>query len=71
MLCLTDVTDGDVLMLAVQRDVKFGTANLSAIFDAFENLAFGSVTGSSVLRTLKQGDAYTAIVQKRKYILGS
>ena len=55
-------------MLAVRRDVKFGTANITGLFDAFEKLAFGSVNMNSVLRTLKQGDAYSAIVQKRWWI---
>ena len=58
-------TAGDYLLLAVRYNVKFGTVDLSAIYDAFETLAFGKVTGNSVLRTLKEFDAYAAIVHKR------
>jgi len=65
----TDVTEGDVLMMASQKYIRqpIDSMNLPQVFDALETLIHGEVTRDSVLRTIDGlGETYAMVYKKGK-----
>ncbi|KAL3861031.1 hypothetical protein ACJMK2_007122 [Sinanodonta woodiana] len=61
---ITELANGEVLLFSLRRNMIVDF-NLAAIYNAFETLAFGRVTGTSKLRALKNNkSAYAALLYK-------
>jgi hypothetical protein len=62
---ITDVTDGDVLMMASQRKVlQKANPDLTA-YDALETLVTGGVTNSGIFRSVNSEGETWAFVYKK------
>lgn len=60
------MTGGDILAVGIHYNLFVGNGSIDSICDAFETLVYGHVTRTSVLRTVRHHDAYTAVVHKSK-----
>lgn len=66
-LLISDVTDGDIIMLATQRYLRQveGSERIPKVYNALETLIYGEVTNKSLLRTVNdEGDTWAMVFQK-------
>lgn len=64
---LTDIDDGDVLMMASQRFIRQqeDSERVQMSYDAVEMAVYGEVTGKSVLRTVADdGETWALVYHK-------
>ncbi|KAL3861720.1 hypothetical protein ACJMK2_007744 [Sinanodonta woodiana] len=66
---ITDLTNNEVLMFALRMKLSLDYS-LSKIYNAFETLVFGNVTGTSKLRAVRNDtNAYAALVYKSAAVI--
>jgi ribosomal protein L25 (general stress protein Ctc) len=63
---VSDMSMGDILALGIHYNLDVDNGNIDDVYDAFEVLTAGHVTGKSVMRGIRNHDAYSAIVYKGK-----
>ncbi|XP_060573519.1 cell surface hyaluronidase-like [Ruditapes philippinarum] len=61
---IKNMSMGDILALGIYYNLNVDNRNIDDVYDAFGVLTTGHVTGKSVMRGIRNHDAYSAIVYK-------